>query len=81
MATRCDICGKGPITARRIIRRGAAKRRGGAGQKITGSTLRRQYPNVQTVRIVVNGTPRKLTVCTSCLKAGKVERLRMGAKV
>jgi large subunit ribosomal protein L28 len=32
------------------------------------------YPNIQTVRTAVNGTPTRLDVCTSCLKAGKVQR-------
>jgi large subunit ribosomal protein L28 len=26
------------------------------------------------VRVVVGGTPKRLNVCTSCLKAGKVTR-------
>jgi large subunit ribosomal protein L28 len=29
---------------------------------------------VQRVRALVNGTPKRLHVCTSCLKAGKVQR-------
>jgi large subunit ribosomal protein L28 len=29
---------------------------------------------VQKVRAVVNGTPKRLHVCTSCLKAGKVQK-------
>jgi large subunit ribosomal protein L28 len=35
---------------------------------------KRWNPNVQRVRALVNGTPRRLHVCTSCLKAGKVQR-------
>jgi len=35
---------------------------------------RRWNPNIQKVRAVVNGAPRRLNVCTSCLKAGKVQR-------
>jgi len=31
-------------------------------------------PNIQTVRTVVNGTPKRLSVCTSCIKKGKVAR-------
>jgi large subunit ribosomal protein L28 len=37
-------------------------------------TKRRFDPNIQHVRAVVNGTPKRLNVCTSCLKAGKVSR-------
>ncbi|MEO8330772.1 MAG: 50S ribosomal protein L28 [Candidatus Nanopelagicales bacterium] len=61
MAAKCDICGKGP----------------GFGNSISHShrrTPRRWNPNVQTVRTTVAGTPKKLTVCTSCIKAGKVAR-------
>jgi large subunit ribosomal protein L28 len=31
-------------------------------------------PNIQKVRAVVNGSPRRVFVCTKCLKAGKVVR-------
>jgi len=37
-------------------------------------TKRRFNPNIQRVRAVVSGTPKRLNVCTSCLKAGKVTR-------
>jgi large subunit ribosomal protein L28 len=38
-------------------------------------TRRRFNPNIQQVRaLVAPGTRRKLNVCTSCLKAGKVTR-------
>jgi large subunit ribosomal protein L28 len=35
---------------------------------------RRWLPNIQKVRAVVDGSPRRLHVCTKCLKAGKVVR-------
>jgi large subunit ribosomal protein L28 len=35
-------------------------------------TKRRFDPNVQRVRALVDGTPRRLYACTSCIKAGKV---------
>jgi large subunit ribosomal protein L28 len=57
----CDICGKGP----------------GFGNRVSFShrrTPRRWNPNIQVVRAVVDGTPKKLHVCTSCIKAGKVTR-------
>jgi large subunit ribosomal protein L28 len=38
-------------------------------------THRRWNPNIQTVRALVGrGTRKRLNVCTSCLKAGKVAR-------
>ena len=31
-------------------------------------------PNVRSVRAVVNGTPKRVNVCTRCLRSGKVTR-------
>jgi len=61
VAATCDVCGKGP----------------GFGNTISHShrrTRRRFNPNIQTVRTTIGSTPKKLNVCTSCLKAGKVTR-------
>jgi len=61
VAAVCDICGKRP----------------GFGNNVSHShrrTRRRFNPNIQRVRAVVSGTPKRLHVCTSCLKAGKVSR-------
>jgi large subunit ribosomal protein L28 len=64
VAANCDVCGKGP----------------GFGHSISHShrrTKRRWNPNIQTVRAMVGKTgktPKRLNVCTSCLKAGKVTR-------
>ena len=62
MAANCEICDKGP----------------GFGNNVSHSqvkTRRRWNPNIQRVRALVNGSPKRLHVCTSCLKAGKVERV------
>jgi large subunit ribosomal protein L28 len=61
MAAVCDICGKKPYFGMRVSH---SHRR----------TPRRWNPNVQRVRALVEGTPRRVNVCTSCLKAGKVQR-------
>ena len=37
-------------------------------------TKRRWNPNIQRVRAVVNGAPKRLHVCTSCIRAGKVTK-------
>ena len=37
-------------------------------------TKRRWNPNIQRVRAVVNGSVRRVDVCTSCLKAGKIDK-------
>jgi large subunit ribosomal protein L28 len=36
---------------------------------------RRWDPNVQRVRALVDGTPRRVNACTSCIKAGRVARI------
>ena len=38
------------------------------------ATKRRFDPNLQRVRILVEGTPRRAYVCTRCLKSGKVQK-------
>src|SRR6188474_2212801 len=61
VAAVCDICAKKP----------------GFGNNRPWSrkiTKRRFDPNIQRVRATVNGTPKRLNVCTGCLKAGKVSR-------
>lgn len=61
MAKVCDICGKKP----------------GFGNNVSHAhniTKRRWVPNLQRVRAIMNGVPKRITVCTSCLKAGKVTK-------
>ena len=62
VASVCDVCGKGP----------------GFGMSVSHShrrTRRRFNPNIQSVRAMVGrGNRKRLNVCTSCLKAGKVTR-------
>jgi large subunit ribosomal protein L28 len=38
------------------------------------ASKRRFDPNLQKVKILVNGAPRRVYVCTRCLKAGKVTK-------
>ncbi len=61
MAAVCDICGKRPFFGMQVSH---SHRR----------TKRRWDPNVQRVRAIVNGAPRRIYACTSCIKAGKVQR-------
>lgn len=70
----CEICGKGNVKARSIVRRGKAKKQGGVGRKITGITLRTQKPNLMRVKAVVDGVHKRVRVCTNCLKSGRVQR-------
>ena len=61
MAKRCEVCGKGPHV----------------GNNVSHShvlTKRRWLPNLQSVRVKMNGGTKRIRVCTSCLKRGKVQR-------
>jgi large subunit ribosomal protein L28 len=51
-----------------------AKSKGGVGQRITGTTLRRFLPNLQTTTATIEGKNKKIKVCSKCLKAGKVKK-------
>ena len=73
---RCEVCGKGAINGNVIARRGMAKKKGGVGKKITGVSNRVFYPNLQSVKILIDGFRRSVRVCTKCLKAGKVVGVR-----
>jgi large subunit ribosomal protein L28 len=38
-------------------------------------TRRRWLPNLQDVRAKMNGSVRRIRVCTRCLRSGKVEKV------
>ncbi len=38
------------------------------------ATKRRFDPNLQRIRVLLNGTAKRAYVCTRCLKAGKVTK-------
>jgi large subunit ribosomal protein L28 len=59
MAAVCDLCGKKPSFGMSLSH---SHRR----------TKRRWDPNIQRVRALVDGTPVRLHVCTSCIRSGKV---------
>ena len=71
---RCWYCHKGPIRGMSISRRGLAKKKGGVGRKVTGITKRSWNPNLQRVRAMIDGEVRRIKVCTSCIKKGRVRK-------
>ena len=75
MSRSCKICGKRTTVGYQIERRGLAKRKGGVGRKITGRTKRKFKANVQTLRADINGSVKKVKVCTRCLKSGKITKV------
>ncbi len=57
----CSICGKGVKS----------------GMQISHSHIRTKRtwkPNLQSVKALVNGTPKRIMVCTRCLRSGKIKR-------
>jgi large subunit ribosomal protein L28 len=61
MSKKCEICGKGPMFGHN---RSKSDRR----------TNRRWDPNLQKISVEVDGTVKKMTVCTSCIKSGKIKK-------
>lgn len=74
MSKICYMCDKKPRSGRSYARRGMAKKKGGAGRKITGKTLRLFLPNLKRIRALVKGKTETVWVCTKCLKSGKVRK-------
>jgi len=72
MGAQCDICGKKKVTGYTLARRGLAKKKGGVGRHISGRTKRTFKPNLQSVRVKVGGTVKRIRICTKCLRSGKV---------
>jgi large subunit ribosomal protein L28 len=75
MAKACDCCGKSPQVGNSVTLRGKAKYLGGVGTKITGITRRQFKPNLQRVRVTVNGSNMRVRVCTQCIRSGSVTKL------
>jgi large subunit ribosomal protein L28 len=61
MAQVCEVCGKGPQFGNRI-------------SHAHNVTKRRWNVNLQSVRALINGAGRRIRVCTSCIRAGKVQK-------
>jgi large subunit ribosomal protein L28 len=61
MAKVCHSCGKKPAF-------------GHSRSHSMIASKRRFDPNLQRVRIDEGGTPKRVYVCTRCLKAGKVQK-------
>ena len=57
----CEICHKGIVYGNNVSHSNRKTRRTWA-------------PNTQKVLVLVNGTATRMSVCTRCLRSGKVER-------
>lgn len=71
MSRVCEVCGKSPKFGKNLSRLGA----GAMHRRIKGSSNRKWLPNIQPVKTMVKGSKKRINVCTSCLKAGKVQKV------
>jgi large subunit ribosomal protein L28 len=62
MAKECEICGKKPVFGRTISHAHNVR-------------ARRFEPNLQRIRVSVNGGTRRLRVCTRCIRSNKVTKV------
>jgi large subunit ribosomal protein L28 len=61
MAKVCEVCGRGPQFGNKI-------------SHANNMTKRRWNINLQEVRALVKGAPKRMRVCTSCIKSGKIQK-------
>ncbi|MCH7731829.1 MAG: 50S ribosomal protein L28 [Candidatus Marinimicrobia bacterium] len=59
MARICEICGKKPKSGNNV-------------SHAHNKTRRWWLPNLQRVRAKINGTVKRIRVCTACIRSGKV---------
>jgi large subunit ribosomal protein L28 len=57
----CDICGKRPMTGHNVSH----------SHKLTN---RRWLPNLQKIKVVVDGKKQRMRVCTECIRSGRVKK-------
>ena len=62
MARVCEICGKRRMTGNNV-------------SHANNRTKRSFYPNLQTVRALIQGSHKRIKVCTRCIRAGRVTKI------
>ncbi|MBN1233374.1 MAG: 50S ribosomal protein L28 [Candidatus Coatesbacteria bacterium] len=61
MSRVCDICGKRPVQGNRI-------------SHADNKTKRLWMPNLQKIRILIEGQKVRANVCTKCIRSGKITK-------
>ncbi|MBV54893.1 MAG: 50S ribosomal protein L28 [Candidatus Marinimicrobia bacterium] len=59
MAKMCAICGKKPASGNNV-------------SHAHNKSRRRWLPNLQRIKVNLNGSVKRIQVCTSCIRSGKV---------
>lgn len=74
MSMKCAITGKKPVKGNQYARRGKAKYLGGVGRKVTGKTTRRFKPNLQRIKVLIDGQVKTVRVSVKAIRSGLVQR-------
>ncbi len=61
MSKKCEICGKGPIYGNNV-------------SHANNRTRRRWNPNLKRVHVIQNKTPKRINVCTKCIRSNKIQK-------
>ncbi len=61
MAKVCEICGKKPMSGHTISHSHKAAKR-------------KWQPNLQNIKVKIEGQTKKMRVCTSCIRSGRIEK-------
>lgn len=59
MSKKCEVCGKKPMVGSNI-------------SHAHNVNKRRFNPNIQKVRVLQDGTVKRIQACTNCIKSGKI---------
>ncbi|MCP4746407.1 MAG: 50S ribosomal protein L28 [Desulfobacteraceae bacterium] len=65
MSKVCEVCGKNPLVGNHV-------------SHAHNLNKRRFVPNLQNIRALQNGRPKKMKVCTSCIRSGKILKAPRG---
>ena len=61
MAKMCEVCGKAPVFGNKV-------------SHAHNVSSRRWIPNLQNVRVKVGKSVKRMSVCTRCIRSGKIEK-------
>jgi large subunit ribosomal protein L28 len=75
MLRKCALCGKGPLKGKTVARKGQYKAKGGTGSKISRWSMRKFLPNLQKIRILIDGKATRAYVCAKCIKKGDLKKV------
>lgn len=69
MGRTCDICKRGTQVGQIVPRKGLLKKKGGTGSKMGVKTKRTFKVNLHSKKVVVNGSVKRVRICSRCLRS------------